>query len=120
VAATKMAFDVGEVLVEAADHVQHQGAVGDGLAKIGEGVGHGLELPAVVGDGQITLAEVAELGVEVQCAGLSVPEKLRLDGEPSRLSRATAPHHGLGEVGGDGAVETGADDAVHPRPIRGG
>jgi hypothetical protein len=39
-----------EALSEAADDVEYQRAIGDGLAKIAESVCHVLELPAIVGD----------------------------------------------------------------------
>jgi hypothetical protein len=47
------------------------------------------------------LAEVAELGVEVKSAGLLIPEKLFLEGEPDVTSSGIAGHHGLRQVGGD-------------------
>jgi len=66
------------------------------------------------------LAEVAEPGVEMQGTGFAIAEKLCLDGEPGRPCRSAAPHNGFSEFGGDGAVKPGADDAVHPLPIRRG
>jgi hypothetical protein len=39
-----------EALSEAADDVEYQHAIGDGLAKIAESVRHVLEAPAIVGD----------------------------------------------------------------------
>jgi hypothetical protein len=39
-----------EALSEAADDVEDQRAIGDGLAKIAESVRHVLEAPAIVGD----------------------------------------------------------------------
>jgi hypothetical protein len=42
-------------VIEAAHNVQHQGAVGDGLAKVGESVSHTLHLTAVIIDGESAL-----------------------------------------------------------------
>ena len=101
--AAKMTTDVAEPVVEAADDVQDQRAVSDGLAKGGEAVRHGLEATAVVGDGELPLDEVPELVVEVEGARLPLPQELGFQGEPDVASRGVALHHGLGEVGGDGA-----------------
>jgi len=56
----------------------------------------------------------------MQGTGFAIAEKLCLDGEPGRPCRSAAPHNGFSEFGGDGAVKPGADDAVHPLPIRRG
>lgn len=47
--------------VETTKHVEHLTWLRDGLADVAEVVGEGLELGAVVGDGHVTLVEVAEL-----------------------------------------------------------
>lgn len=47
----EMTAEVGEALVEAADDVEPQHAVGDRLTEGGETLCHLLELVAVVGDG---------------------------------------------------------------------
>lgn len=52
--------NVGEALVEASDHVEDEGAIGDGLAEGAEIVGHLLEAAAVLGGGEIPLDEVAK------------------------------------------------------------
>jgi len=61
-----------ETFIEAAQDVQHEGAVLDGLAKISKCIGHGLHLAAEVVDGEGTLAESAEFGVEEHGAGLAI------------------------------------------------
>jgi hypothetical protein len=92
-----------EAIGEAANDVEHQRALSDGLAEITQGIHHVLEAPAVVGDRQVALAELAELGVEVEGTGLLVPKELFLKGEPDGAGSGGAGHHGLSEVGGDGA-----------------
>jgi len=52
---------VGEALVEAADDVEDEGAVGDDLVEGREIIGHLLQLAAEIGDGEVALDEVAEL-----------------------------------------------------------
>ena len=52
--AAKMEADVGEAFAEAADEVEDEGTVGDGLAEV---VRHPLEAAAVVGDGEISLGK---------------------------------------------------------------
>lgn len=52
------------------------------IIEVAESVHHGLEMPAVVDDGQITLDIGAQLGVKEAGAGLTVAEELGLDGEP--------------------------------------
>jgi hypothetical protein len=92
-----------EAIGETANDVEHQRALSDGLAEITQGVRHVLEAPAVVGDRQVALAEVTELGVEMEGTGLLVPKELFLEGEPDDAGSSGAGHHGLSEVDGDGA-----------------
>jgi hypothetical protein len=80
-AATEVEGDGGVVFVEAAQEVEDKGTVGDDLTQVPKGIGHALETPAVVGDRQIALDEVPELGVEVEGTRLTVPKKLGFDGE---------------------------------------
>jgi hypothetical protein len=85
--AAKQGADVSEALVEAADHVEDEGAVGDDFAESAEVVGHLLETAAVLGDGEVALDEVAEPRLKLDGAHLPVPEELGLDGEPRVLGR---------------------------------
>ena len=94
--------------MEEADDVENESAVLNGFAKIGEVVGHVLELLAVVGDGEIILHECSELGVENEGASLAVTQELGLDGEPSGASSGaavTTSHDDVDEVAGEGPVE---------------
>jgi hypothetical protein len=61
---TKMHPDGLEALVQTADDVEDEGAVGDGLAQVLKHVRHALHLLAVRSDRQIALDEVAELRLE--------------------------------------------------------
>ena len=46
--------DGQKALAEAANDVEDERAIGDDLAQVTQGIGHGLELAAVVGDGEVT------------------------------------------------------------------
>lgn len=94
-------------------------AVLDGLAKVSEGVSHGLHLAAVVIDGEGTLGKGAKLSVEEHGARLAVVQELLLElkpGNPSRDNVTVADD--VEEVGGDGVVEPGDNDAIHAGPSR--
>jgi hypothetical protein len=113
-----MAPDTLEALGEATDDVEYQRTVADQFSKVSEGVGHVLEVAAVLRDGQVPLTEVAELGVEMEGASLLIPEELILEGKPNGASRGIPREHRLRQVVGDGAGDPGLDDAVHAAPIR--
>lgn len=100
------------------DDVEDKSAVRDRLAKIAKSVGHPLELAAVDGDGEITLAEVAKLHVEEQGTSFPVPEELRNDGEPSTTSRGVANEDSISKLGGVGVDDPGLDNIVHPEPVQ--
>jgi len=55
---TKESPDVREAVVEATDHVEDEGTVGDDLPKGAEVVGHPLQPATIVGDGEAALDEV--------------------------------------------------------------
>jgi hypothetical protein len=76
----QMAADVAVSVVEHTDDVEDQRAVGDGFAKGGEAVRHGLVAMTVVSDGEIALDEVPELQVKVERASLPVPQELGFQG----------------------------------------
>ena len=99
------------------DEVEDERAIGDRLAKVAEVVCHTLQTPAVVGYGEITLDEAAELGVEVECPSLAVAEELRLDGDPGGVSSGATRGDGVGEVVRDRAEDLGLDNAIHACPI---
>jgi hypothetical protein len=56
---------MGVSVIKVAKEHQNQGLVADGLADIGERVGEGLELGAVVADGEVVLRGVAEVGLKL-------------------------------------------------------
>ena len=82
-AAAKKHPDVLEALVQPADEVKDQGAIINNLTQVSKHVRHALELLGVLGDGQITLYKVLQLGFKEQGAGFTVVEELA-----SQASRA--------------------------------
>ena len=84
------------------------------LAKIAERVGHTLHLPEVISHGEVTLEEVAEVGVEEEGASLPIADELFLDAEPDAASSG----HGddLRELSGDGVLEPPKNCALHACP----
>lgn len=77
----------------------------DRLAEIAEteSVSHLFELAAVVGDGEVALAEVAKLRVKEESPSFVILEELGPDGEPIVASRGVTYEHGSTKLGGDGA-----------------
>jgi len=71
------------VLVEVADDVKDMHTISDDLAHVVQGIGHGLELAAVV-SGDIILDEVVEGGVEIERPLLAAAEKMVFQGKPDR------------------------------------
>jgi hypothetical protein len=114
--ASQQSTDVREALVEATKHVEDEGAISDNLSQGGEIVGHLLQTAAVLGDGEITLYEVAKLRLELDRPCLPIAQELGFDGEPG------VP--GSGALGGDdfgeGVENPGLGNAVHPIPVRRG
>jgi len=110
---------VGEALVEAADDVEDEGAVGDDLAEGREIIGHLLQLAAEIGDGEVALDEVAELRLQLNGAGLPISEELRLDGEPGVTSCGSLGTDDLAKIVRERGDDPRLDDAVHPGPIGG-
>ena len=62
------------------------------------------------------MSEIAEFCIKMQGAGLSVPEKLLLEGNPNDPSRGSGSHDDVEELGGDGSIEPAEDGALHPCP----
>ena len=116
----KMHPDGLEPLIQAADDVEDEGAVGDDLAEGREIVSHLLQAAAVVGDGEVALDEVAEPRLKLDGAYLPVPKELGLNSELGVPGSAALGGDDLGEVVGEGAEDLGLDDAIHPIPILGG
>jgi hypothetical protein len=67
-----------EVLVQPAQDVPHENAIGDVNAEVGEGVGETLHLPTVVIDAEVTLHKTPEGGIDAEGAGLMVAKELVL------------------------------------------
>jgi hypothetical protein len=111
---------VGEALVEVADYVEDEHAVGDDFPESAKVVGHLLEAAAVLGDGEVALDEVAEPRLKLDGVYLPIPKELGLDGEPGVPGSAALGGDDLGEVVGERADDLGLDDAIHPIPIQGG
>jgi hypothetical protein len=106
-----------EALVEAAQDVQHKSAILNGLAEVSKSVSHAFHLAAVIVDGEGTLGESTELGVDEHGAGLAVVEELLFQTKPSPPSRHTLMFmDDIQKVGGDGVENPGNDHAVHASP----
>jgi hypothetical protein len=86
-------LDEGPLVVvasaEATQKVEDEGAVEDRLTEIAEGVCHVLHPMAVLADREVLLRVNAKGCVEVERAGLSVAEKLGLEGDPGLVSGAS-------------------------------
>jgi hypothetical protein len=105
--------------VEAAQDVQDERAVTDGLAKISKGISLGLHLAAVVVDGEGALREVAKFSIKDECPGFAISQELIFDPEPRCPgSGASVLVDDVQKVGGDGVENPGDDHAVHARPCR--
>jgi hypothetical protein len=109
---------MSEAVVEAAQKVDGEQPVGDGLTELDQGVGKGLHPPAVVRDGEGALAHGAELGVDEDDAGLPIAHKLLLESQPRRTGSGGGGGDNLVELGRDGPVEPGEDMKFHLDPVR--
>jgi hypothetical protein len=74
---------------------------------------------AVVHDGEVPLDEVEEARLEVDGAGLAIPEELRLDGEPGMVRGGAPGRDDLAEIVDERGDDPGLDNTVHPFPIKG-
>lgn len=83
--------DVGKMLIEAAEEVEDEGAIGDDLTEVAKIICHMLHTPIVIHDGKITLNEATELGVEIQGMGHMITEELRFHGNPRGACSVAAP-----------------------------
>jgi hypothetical protein len=111
---------VGEALVEAADHIEDEGAVRDDLPEGVEVIGCFLEAMTILNDGEVSLDEVVEPRFKLDGAYFPVPEELGLDGEPDVSDSVSLGGDDLGEVIGEGVEDPGLDYAIHPIPIQRG
>jgi hypothetical protein len=103
---------------KAPQNVEDPNVLRDGEAEVAKPISRALHLPAVVSHRQITLLERAKLGVEVEGACLSIPEKLSLEGKPHHARSGIRSPHGVLEIQGDGPRDPGHDDAVAASPRR--
>jgi hypothetical protein len=94
------------LFVEAAKYVEDEHTIGDVSVKVIEGVGEPFHFLAVVVHVEVALDEVAEGGIDVEGAGLTIADELVLQGQPGIVSRVTVlTSHVL-------------HDGVHPVPCR--
>jgi hypothetical protein len=85
-----------KVLVQSAENVQDEDAVGDVNAEVDEGVGEALHLEAVVIHVEIALNKVPEGGIDVEGTSLLISDEAILQGQPhSTGSEATLPGDAL-------------------------
>ena len=108
-----------EPFVEVAKDIQHKSVVLYGLAKISKGIRHALHLAAELVDGEGTLGEGAELGIEEHGMILAVVQELLFKAEPHSLSGdAVTLVDDVQEIGGDGVEDPSDDHTVHVGPHR--
>jgi hypothetical protein len=103
---------------KAPQNIEDQDVLRDREAKVAKPISRALHLPAVVAHGQVTLLERAKLGVELEGACLSIPEKLSLEGKPHHTRCGIWSAHDVLEIQGDGPRDPGHDDAVAASPRR--
>jgi hypothetical protein len=65
---------------KAPQNVEDQDVLRDREAEVAKPISRVLHLPAVLSHRQVTLLERAKLGVQMEGACLSIPEKLNLEG----------------------------------------
>jgi hypothetical protein len=107
---------VFNVLVQPAQDVQHENAVTDVDAEVGEGVDEALHLPTVVVDAEVALNEASKGGIDVEGTSFMVVEEVVLQGQPGVMSHVAALLGDILLVRGDGAPDPQLDDTVHPVP----
>jgi hypothetical protein len=95
--------EVFEVLVQPVQDVQHENAIGDIDAEIGEGVDEALHLLTVVVDAEVALNEALEGGVDVKGAGFTVAEEVVLQCQSGVMSYVAVLLNDVLQVRGDGA-----------------
>jgi hypothetical protein len=106
------------LFVEAAEFIEDEHMIGDVGTKIVEGVSEPLHFPTVVVHVEVALDEVAEGGVDVEGAGLTIADELVFQGQPGVVSRVTVLTGHVLQLWRDGVVEPRPDDGVHPVPCR--
>lgn len=113
-----MAADVEVPLVEATDKVEDEGAVRNDLTEVPDVVRHALYLAAVVGDGEVALLGVAELGVEDERTCIPVAKEPRVNPKPGDAGADPTIEGCVNDGGGEGALKPRLDHAIRTDPIR--
>ena len=109
---------MGEVVVEAAEHVQDDRAVGDDFTEGPKVVNHLLVVAALLGDGGVALEKVAEHCLKLDGLCLPVLEKLGLDGELGLPSGGALGGDDFSKVIGQSAEDPRLHHTVHPCLVR--
>lgn len=115
---TKQGADMGEALVEVANHIEDEGAVRDDFLEGTEVVGH-LEAAVVLGDGDRpgrSCETLSQAGWRVSPGS----QGTELDGEPGVPGSATLGGDNLDKVVCKAVEVLGLDDTIHLIPIRRG
>jgi hypothetical protein len=108
---------MGVAVTEPTKDVEDQDAILHGPAEVAKGVRHALHLTTELANGEVTLDEGAEAGVESQSLGLSIAQELPLKGKP-RPARVRRVADEVVEVQRDRPQDPGEDDAVETDPRR--
>lgn len=116
VAPSEMKNEGIEALDEAANDVEDELVVGDGLADVAEVLCHVLVASVVLGDREVVLGG-AEFLVGEESSRSVVTKELGLYGEPSGMGGRVILIDGVSDAVRDGAREPCPHGAVHARPI---
>jgi hypothetical protein len=109
---------VFKALVEATKNVEDEDLVIDRQPQVGWGIGHALELAAILSHREITLCKIVKSSIEVKSMCPTITEELVLHGEP-QVARGTATlSNDLLKIGGEHVGEPIEDDNIHPGPRR--
>jgi hypothetical protein len=118
--ALEMTTDRGEALVESTNQIENEWAIGDRFTQVMDIISFRLEALAEVHDGKIALDNGAMFGFEDESVCLPIPKEMAFNGELGGASgddAVAAAHDNVDKVAGEGVVEPGTDDAVHPHPV---
>ena len=102
----------GEARVDAAEEVEDELGLGDGVANVAEGISRRLHALTIVGDGEIALGHGVELVMQIDRARLLVGLKEVVDGDPQVPGRLIRLHGEVEDVVGNGAEEPVAEAAI--------
>jgi hypothetical protein len=108
---------MGVAVTEPTEDIEDQDAILHGPAEVAKGVRHALHLTTELANGEVTLDEGAEAGVETQSPGLSIAQELPFKGKP-RPAHVRRVADEVVEVQGDRPQDLGEDNAVETEPRR--